>query len=169
MSDLEKQYNSPETQVVPEQKQIAGNLTETMLGYLRESSPWLRFMGIVGFIGCGFLVVIGLFFAIFQTFFQNIFTAELLGDITGAPIWLMSLFYAAMGAVVFFPSLFTYRFGSLVKKYQYSSSDDDLEQAFKNNKSFWKFSGIITIVSLSLIPVILIAAFVIGFTAASLY
>jgi hypothetical protein len=42
-----------------------------------------------------------------------------------------------------------------------SNSDKDLEDAFKNNKSLWKFYGILVIVYLALIPVLLIGASVV--------
>jgi hypothetical protein len=163
MSDFENQYNSPETQVVMDKTQAAGNLTETMLFYLKEASPWLRFMGILGYIGCGFIIFFGIILAIVS----NALSDNILGEFSGAPVWITALFYTAMGVVFFFPARFTYNFGTLIRKYQYSHSENDLEQAFKNNKSLWKFNGIIYIIMLSLIPVILIVSLIIGIAAAA--
>ena len=160
MSDLDNQYNSGQAPIVPEQNRIAGNLTETMLLYLKQASPWLRFLGILGFIGCGFTALGGIIFL----FVSNYLSGQLT-DFGNVPLWLLSIFYIAMGAVIFFPARFAYNFGSRISRYQFSNSDEDLELAFKNNKSLCKFYGITSIISLSLIPVTLIVSIIIGVIA----
>ena len=162
MSDFENPYNSPEAIIVPEKNQSAGNLTETALRYLKEASPWLRFIGIFGFITCGFMAIWAII-AIIGT----VSAAAFLSDFWDFPIWLISPLYFALAAVVFFPSLFTYNFGTIIRKYLYSNSDDDLEQAFKNNKSLWKFYGILCIVYIALIPVVLIAVIIVGIASSA--
>jgi hypothetical protein len=156
MSDFENPYKSPETAIVPEKTEGAGTvLTETMLGYLKEASPWLRFIGILGFIGCGLMCVGGIIFAVTTSAVSSI--AE---EFVNFPIWLLSLFYVGGGALYFFPARFTYNFGAKIRDYQLSSSNDDLELAFKNNKSLWKFNGILYIVCLALIPLLIIVSII---------
>jgi len=161
MSDLENLYKSPETQIVPEQKQSAGNLTEPMLQFLRGASPWMRFVGIVGFVGSGICVVFGLI----SLFFSNSISSLLSEDFMNTPIWLASLSYALSGVVLFFPSFFTYKTGTMIRKFIYSNTDADLEEALKNNKALWKFYGIITIIFLAFIPVVIILSVIIGIAA----
>jgi len=156
MSDYENPYKSPETLIVPEKTEGAGTaLTETMLGYLKEASPWIRFIGILGFIGCGIMCLIGIISVIFSSSFSSF--AEELGSF---PAGLLSLFYIAGGALYFFPARFTYFFGAKIRDYQLSGSKDDLEIAFKNNKSLWKFNGIAAIVCLALIPFMIIISII---------
>ncbi|MCL2809194.1 MAG: DUF5362 family protein [Treponema sp.] len=166
MSDFNGQYNSPETQIVPEKLQNAGNLTDTMLRYLKEASPWLRFMGVVGFIFCGF-IALGAFFSLIGTVATSAFASEF-GDI---PIQLLTFLYTVIllgsGVILFFMSLFTFNFGNGIRKYQFSNSDEDLETAFKNNKSLWKFYGIMTIIYLALFPVMVIVMIAVGVAMAS--
>ena len=164
MSDLENPYNSPETPIVPEKIQSAGNLTEIMLRYLREASPWLRFVGILGFIASGVIAVFG----IVTIIFSNLLIGGILSEFgASSPLWLASLLYIGMGAIYFIPSFFTYNFGTKIKRYQYSSLDDDLEQALKNNKSLWKFTGILYIVLLALLPFMIIIGIIAGIAAVS--
>ena len=156
MSDYENPYKSPETSIVPEEPQGAGTaLTETMLGYLKEASPWLRFMGILGFVGCGIMCLVGIISAIFSSVLSS-----LAGELGALPAGLISLFYIAGGALYFFPALFTYNFGVKIRNYQLSSSNEDLELAFKNNKSLWKFYGILAIVCLAFIPFLIILSII---------
>jgi len=162
MSDSENQYNSPEAPVVPDKKQVVGGLTETMFTYLKEASPWLKFIGILGFIGCGLMILGSLSFV-----FISIAASAMLDEFAAFPIWLVTPLYFASGALLFFPSLFTYRFGEKIRKYQFSNADEDLEEAFKNNKSLWKFYGIMCIISLAATPVLLIIMAVVVVASAS--
>jgi hypothetical protein len=156
MSDYENPYKSPETAIVPETPEGTGSaLTETMLGYLKEASPWLRFIGILGFIGCGFICLVGIISAISSSVLSSI-----AGEWGALPAGLISLFYIAGGAVYFFPAYFTYNFGTKIRDYQISGSNDDLELAFKNNKLLWKFNGILYIVCLALIPFLIIISII---------
>ena len=139
-----------------------------MLRYLKEASPWLRFVGILGFISCGF-IALGAFFTIVGTITAAAFMREFIpmGEFLTYPIWLISPMYIAIGVLCFFPSLFTYNFGAKIRRYQLSNSDEDLEQAFKNNKSFWKFYGILCIIYLAFIPVMMILSILISVIAAA--
>jgi hypothetical protein len=124
-----------------------------MLRYLKETSPWLRFIGILSFIGCGFIFFGGIIAAIV------LFAVSSLADEFGEfPAGIFGLVYAAAGVLIFFPARFIYSVGSKIRNYMLSRSDEDLEQAFKNNKSFWKFCGICSIVSLAFIPLGIIAS-----------
>jgi hypothetical protein len=126
-----------------------------MLRYLGEASPWLRFVGILSFIGCGLMV------------FGGIIAAIVLYAVSGAdsefgefPAVILGLVYIASGALVFFPARFIYSFGSKIRGYLLSRSGEDLEEAFRNNKSFWKFCGICSIVCLALIPLGIIGSLI---------
>jgi hypothetical protein len=160
MSDIENPYQSPETPVIPEKSQSTETvLTEKMLRYLKEASPWLRFIGIVGMIGCGLMAVAGLITAIVM--------AVSFGESDQSSVWVITLLvYIPVGILMFFPALYTYNFGAKIRKYLFSNLDEDLESAFKNNKSLWKFIGILSIINLSLIPLTIIIAIIGGIVAA---
>ncbi|MDR0487610.1 MAG: hypothetical protein LBG91_05125 [Treponema sp.] len=162
MSDFENPYQSPESPIIPEKIQDTGVfLSETMLRYLKEASPWLRFAGILGFIGCGFITFGGLIFMIIA-----LTNSGLADDFGQFPLWLVALIYVPLGVLFFFPSRFIYNFGSKIRNYQFSNSEQDLELAFKNNKSLWKFLGIMSIVNLAFIPLSVVMAVIGGIAAA---
>jgi hypothetical protein len=156
VSDIANPWQSPENASVPEKPPGAqAVITDTMLRYLREAAPWLRFIGILGFIGCGFMVAGGLAATIVM-----FAAASLVEEFGGFPVGLMGLLYVALGVVAFFPARFTYYFGAKIRNYQLSNSEQDLEQAFKNNKSLWKFTGILCIVYLAFVPLAVIGGIV---------
>jgi hypothetical protein len=167
MSDTANPFQGPETAAVPEKPLIAegGALTETMLIYLKQASPWLRFVGIFGFIGAGLTALSGFsFFAIIPAMaglWGDIPGFEAFGDAFGAAFGggMVVLFIAAAVLMVF-PSLFMYRFGDKIRSYLRTGTEQDLEVAFRNNKSLWKFIGILCIIQLAFIPLTIIGTIV---------
>ncbi|MDR1373948.1 MAG: DUF5362 domain-containing protein [Treponema sp.] len=160
MSDAHNPYKSPKAEISSEEGGSAGNLTETMVSYLKDASPWMRFVGIMGFIGAGFMAIgaVGLISA--SPFISG------LPDVPGvwgvASLTAMGLLYLGVAALVFFPARFTYFFGEKIRRFLRSNSGAELEGAFKNNRSLWKFIGILTIINLAIIPVFIIVAIVIA-------
>lgn len=162
MSDLENPYQSPQAEVVPEASQSTGvSMTETILKYLYESSPWLRFVGILGYIGSAMLCLLGIIFAVGGMALQNF-----MDDFGQFPAALIGLIYVPMGVLFFFPSHFTFTFGKKINSYKFSNSIEDMEDAFKNNKSLWKFYGILCIVYLAFIPLVIIVSVIVGVASA---
>ncbi|MDR2747900.1 MAG: hypothetical protein LBB77_10705 [Treponema sp.] len=150
MSDTVNPWQSPEAPAQAEENAAQGILTAVMIRYLKEASPWLRFIGILGYIGAGFLILSGLITAI-------IALATGVGLWSGVPN-VIGFVYVPFGVAAFLPARFTYRFGMKIRHYLASGAEKDLEEAFKNNKSLWKFSGILAIVYLALLP----AAVIVG-------
>ncbi|MDR0312862.1 MAG: hypothetical protein LBI14_04635 [Treponema sp.] len=168
MSDTTNPFQSPEadSQVVrPLVSQ--GALSEIMVKYLIGASPWLRFLGIMGFIGCGSMVLVGIMSFAYVPF-AGVGLDESLGDVfsvligTLAPMAAVyAVYFIGAGVVSFFPALFTYKFGTMIRSYSMTNSEADLEQAFRNNASLWKFKGILMIISLAAVPILIIISVVI--------
>jgi len=156
MSDIENPYQSPESQIVPETSQSSGILSVTMLKYLSEASPWLQFVGVLCYISCGMISLTGI---------VMMFTGSFFSDELGFPGFILGLIYLPLGLLYFFPARFIFNFGRKIRIYKLTNSTEDLELAFKNNKSLWKFIGIICIIGLSIIPVFFVVAIVIGVAA----
>ena len=172
MSDAVNPYQSPETTAVPVKPLVAqGALTETMLIYLKGASPWLKFIGVLGFISAGLTALSGLSFLLFIPLMRQVWNeipgfeafSGTVGTVFGGT---MTVFSIGGGALMFFPSLFLYRFGEKIHSYLRTGTDQDLELAFKNNKSFWKFIGIICIISLAFIPLMIILGIILALVSA---
>jgi hypothetical protein len=172
MTDDVNLYQSPQSPANPAADNT-GRMTETMLRYLRGASPWLRFIGVIGFIYCGILVLGGV-----VSFFSSLFTEVIWRGVPGVEGYedflriffgvFMGFYFIIFAALAFFPALFTYNFGARIRSYLQSGMDQDLEAALRNNKSLWKFVGVLVIISLAFIPVFLIIISIfVGITAAS--
>jgi hypothetical protein len=166
MSDLANPYQSPENASVPEKTLGSqGLLTDTMLRYLKEADPWLRFAGIIGFFGAGFAVLACIIMAVVV----GIMSAQGGMDVEGFPLGAFSLIYVIFGLIAgvisFFPAYFIFAFGKGIHNYFLNNAEQELEKAFKNNKSLWKFRGILCIISLAFIPLTIVLSIVGGIAA----
>ncbi|MDR3166999.1 MAG: hypothetical protein LBT93_03565 [Treponema sp.] len=157
MSDISNPYQSPQTENNPASSLVnRGVLTENMIFYLRGASPWLRFIGVLAYIGCGLVTAAGLAIMIgFPGITNSLFFLEMSsqGEVWGRSLGLV---YIIIGIIGFFPARFTYNFGAKIRVYLQSNAEQDLELAFKNNKSLWKFNGILAIIYLAIVPIALV-------------
>ncbi|GHV64052.1 hypothetical protein AGMMS49587_15630 [Spirochaetia bacterium] len=160
MSDTVNPWQSPGAVTEAEKGVASQVLSATMVRYLKEAAPWLRFIGVLSFIGCGFMFAGGIIFAILVSVFS-----EIAGEFDNVGGALIGLIYVPFGVLMFFPARFIYNFGAKIRNYTISNAEGDLEEALRNNKSLWKFYGILSIISLALIPVGTIAAVVIAVTS----
>jgi hypothetical protein len=157
MSDNANPYESPQSDLGARSPVGGGaGITENMVTYLKESSPWIRFLGILGFIVSGIAFLAGIIVSILgaSNFMETAF-----GDF---PASAAGLLYIVVALVVFIPVRFLYRFGSKLRNYIQTGLESELEGAFKNSRSFWKFCGIITIIYLAALPVVTVAVAIIG-------
>jgi hypothetical protein len=137
-----------------------------MLLYLKQASPWLRFIGILGFIMCGFMVVGALPFLVRASFvntwgeFSGIPGFEAFASNSGVIGVGFGIYFLGLAVLLFFPYYFIYKFGAKIRTYLRTGVEKDLEGALKNNKSLWKFYGILAIVGLAFVPVVFIVTIV---------
>jgi hypothetical protein len=161
MSDIVNPYQGPETAVVPENAPVVqGTLTEAMLIQLKGASPWLRFVGVLGFIGAGFTILTGVVFLTLVPFFNRSFAGidPFNGVMEAVSFVAIAVFFIIVGVFMVLPSLFMYRFGEKIRGYLRTGAEQELEAAFKNNRLLWKFIGIICIVSLAFFPLMMIGS-----------
>ena len=168
MSEVANPYQSPEVSAIPE-KPIGPQvmLTETMLGHLKAASPWLRFIGIMGFIGAALAALWGVFSIALAPLIGRTWgempqgyrtlSSSIIGPAFGGGMFILSI---GGGLAIFFPALFAYRFGEKIRSYLRTGVERDLEMAFKNNRSLWKFFGIICIINYAVVPLIIIGGIV---------
>jgi hypothetical protein len=143
-------------------------LTLEAQSYLRESGKWANFLGIVGFIFCGFIVIMALFAGAMMSMISK-FTPEspATGMIAGMG-GLITVIYLLIALVYFFFSLYLYQFGSQIKKGLMFTDSNHVTSALGKLKSFFKLWGILTIVVLCLYALIIVCAIIFGAAAASM-
>lgn len=115
--------------------------------FLNETRKWASFIAIVGFIITGFMAIA----ALFMGSIMGMAFAQ-----TGMPSGLITGIYIAMSAIYFFPCFYLYKFSSSMKGAIQFKDSKQLEVAFENLKSFFKFIGIFLIIVLGLYALMLL-------------
>jgi hypothetical protein len=60
--------------------------------------------------------------------------------------------YIISGMIMIFPARYLFNFASKINFFIKTKNERAMEIALRNNKSFWKFHGILLIISLAFIP-----------------
>ena len=117
-------------------------LNTEIKAYLSETARWAKFLSIVGFVMMGFAVLIA--FSI-----GSVLTYLGLGRELGGPSPFIFTFFMLLGLLLYvFPVLYTYRFATKMQTALQEDNEADLTASFSNLKSYYKFVGILTIISL---------------------
>jgi cytochrome bd-type quinol oxidase subunit 2 len=114
--------------------------------YLNETRKWSMFLSIMGFISIGVLLLFALFAGTFYSAVNNNLAT---GNMPFAPTILISILYIVFGVIYIFPTLYLYRFSIKLKVALTSNDSLSLTDAFKNQKSMYKFMGIFVIIILA--------------------
>lgn len=121
-------------------------IDSTSQSYLSETARWGKFLAIVGFIFCGLIALMAIFAgSIFATA-----SNQLGGGIGVLGGGMVTIFYVLIGLLWFFPFYYLYIFSSKMQNALRSNDQQALQTAFANQKSCYKFVGILTIVMLSI-------------------
>ncbi len=163
MSDQDNPYKAPETTAATTAAEGDFYLPDPVRIPLLKSAPWMRFLGIAGFIVSGLIALLGVLFMAGMTAVMSAFDMAGLGS--GTAIF-MGLIYIAMGALYFFPSLYLFRAGSSLKAYRENPVTEDLAASFTNSSKFWKFIGVLAIISLSFTALAIVIMAIAGLASA---
>jgi len=132
--------------------------------YLREAGKWAVFLGILGFIGTGLILICALFvstiFALIAQYQPTPYPAGISG--------IVSFVYVLIAVFNFFFALYLYQFGSRIKKGILFNDAMETNKALEKLKSFFKLWGITTIVILALYALMIIIFIIVGVGAASM-
>ncbi|NQU35246.1 MAG: hypothetical protein HQ521_18625 [Bacteroidetes bacterium] len=114
-------------------------ISKSSESYLKETSSWTFFFSILGAIFLGLMVIGSIAVSIIFSTIDNESLPPISGVIIGAVYFILSIVY-------FFPIYYLYKFSSNMKKAIEKKEDNNLELAFKNIKSHFKYMGIFTII-----------------------
>ena len=116
------------------------SISTVAASYMKQTAAWGKFLGILGFVFTGLMVVFGIVMAgMMQSLRQ---------DNPVGPY--LSVIYLALGVLYFFPSLYLFKYSTKMKNALETKNSEVLTQAFENEKSMYKFMGIMMIVLLGI-------------------
>jgi magnesium-transporting ATPase (P-type) len=124
--------------------------------HLLQTARWAKFLGIVGFIFSGLLLVISLF--AFLSVGNQASNEYAYSKSTAVNSLTSLLFLLAITVVWFFASLYIFRFATNMKSAIQNTDQLAFNESFSNLSKNYKFMGIVTIIYLSLMLLAFLAS-----------
>jgi Family of unknown function (DUF5362) len=145
------------------EENVNSNLFELQIdhqssAYLSETAKWTKFLSILGFIFCGLIVIIAIFFG---SYISSTFSKyETAGARSAGSV--VIFVYVLIALIYFFPCLYLFNFSNKMQIGLKNNDQEQLNLSFKNLRSCFKFLGILTIVILGFYLLVLIFALFAG-------
>ena len=133
---------------------IGLSLNGGIRAHLLSSAKWGKFLGIVGFVFTGLIVIIALGLGtVIGSFGES-------GALGGG----IAILYIVLAILYFLPTYYLYQFSTSIKKSLEREEQVELEKAFHNLNRLFTFAGIMTAIVLA----IYLLSFFFGFLAMDL-
>lgn len=111
--------------------------------YLKDAARWARFLAIVGFIFCIFLLLFALLSASLLSDMFNVMASQ---SFNGAASIAITIIYAGFALLNFFPCLYLFNFATKMQVALRDNDQEQLNKSFKNMRSFYRFVGVLMII-----------------------
>lgn len=109
--------------------------------YLYSISKWMKFFFVLMIIAIVFMVVCGIMF---------VSASSILGSEFPFPAWIMGVLYLVLAVLYVIPAVYMKRIFKTAETTIISNDNEAMVEFLKNNKSLWKFFGILIIVMFGL-------------------
>lgn len=114
--------------------------------YLQQSARWAKFVSIVGFVFCGFFVLFALFAG---TMLTTLPATGGMGAMNALPGAFITVIYLIVAALMFIPYYLQYKFAGNMQAALRSGDQQALTSSFSSLKSYFKYMGILMIISIA--------------------
>ena len=138
-------------------------MNNTQRSYLVETAKWQKVIGILMAIGTGFIALAAILFIGLGAFAPDTIASA---DKPAAYFIIMGIIYIPLTVLYFFMTRYMLRSAKYLKAWCASDAEEDLTEGLKNNKSYFKFSGILAIVGIGLGVLLLICVAIAAVAAA---
>ncbi|MCW1920936.1 DUF5362 family protein [Luteolibacter arcticus] len=141
-----------------------GQVSPGVIQALNGTKPWVRLCSVMGFVFAGFMILAGLM----------MIAGGAIGGMSRSAAaglgWIQTvvgLFYIAMSLMYLFPAVKLWKYGTSILRLMSTRSAADLEQALEEQRGFWKFVGIVLLISLGLMLVGFVLVIIAGVASAA--
>lgn len=126
-----------------------GEVPPEIVEAMRQTRPWVLFLGVLGFLSVGLMALLGL----------GVMVANPKGMPGGGALGLV---YILLGVLYVVPALYLWRYGGRIGTLVQFPSMDALRDALVQQKSFWRFSGIMVAVLMGIYFLVILGAMAYG-------
>lgn len=180
-SPLSNPYSSPVANLFGSAtNSVAEAVSPSTIAQLAGTKPWVRFMSVIFWLGGLFLVLGSCLYALLAvsgTFSSPEFTSN--PAIAGNPMFsknpafftgmliATSVYLGVFAFLTIYPALKLWKYANSIAKLMASRSIADLDAALTEQRRYWKFHGIMTLIGICMVLIGIIAFFALIFTAIS--
>ena len=157
-------YATPMTNVQPSGYSGNAGVSQGVIQQLAGTKGWVRFISVLMFIGAGLMLLIALLMAAMGSAMASATKNPMFAG--GMGIFLAAI-YGAFAFLYIFPALKLWKYATCIGNLISTNSITDLESALNEQRSFWKFIGIMTLLVLIPFAVMAIIA-LIGMVSAAM-
>lgn len=124
------------------------------ISHLQRTKPWVRFISVLFGIGAALMLVgaVGMLVTVFVVGQGRSMPGS------GIPMLIPCVMYFLLGLLYFYPARRLGYYSRNIRKLMDSHAYSDLEAALREQRRFWKFQGILTIVMISIWVLAILAA-----------
>ena len=157
---------SPPRSVVSSSFHQAGQVPPGSIQALKETRPWVLFLASLGIIGTGLMLLAALGMLLAGGAVSR--SAGMPAGMSAGLMAGLALGYLILALIYIYPIVKLFKYSGAIKRLSYSGSAADLDEALRQQKSFWKFMGIAALVLMVLYFVAIIVVIAGGFSAAGM-
>lgn len=153
-------YAPPGTLVSPSY-QSGAQVPPDAVQALRETRPWVLLLAILGAIVTGLMVLGGM---------AMMLMGGMVSSRAGWPAGLMAgmaIAYIILAAIYIYPIIKLFKYSAAIRRLGSSNAAADLDDAMRQQKSFWKFIGILALIMIVIYGIFIVIMGVGAFGAAS--
>ncbi len=164
-------YASPSTTAQEAGPALDSQVSQAVLQQLAGTKPWVRFMSVLMFFGAGMMLLLAVVIALAGSQMSRLSAipgaapgaAPMLSGMMGTMI---AILYGVLSIVYIYPALKLWNYASRIGDLLMTGSQQDLVNALGQQRSFWKFLGILVLAMFVLYFVAVVAMVVFGGIAA---
>lgn len=156
-------YSAPASHVQASSHSAHGAISQGVADQLAGTKPWVRFISVLMFVGAGLMLLGALIMLVAG---GAMAASGKAGAMSAGMMSGMSILYGVMSLIYIYPAVKLWKYASHIGGLLISGSMLDLEAALGQQRSFWKFMGIMIIVCFVLYFVAIIAVVAFGGFAA---
>jgi hypothetical protein len=125
-------------------------IDQQSISYLGETAKWAKFLSIVGFILCGFMLIAAIFAGTVLATLSQMGGGYSAGTFMNGFGGILAFVYIVLALLYFFPCLYLFKFSGKMQFALRNNDQTTLNTSFGHLKSCFKFVGILTIVFLGI-------------------
>lgn len=125
-------------------------VTPLMVEHLRATKPWVRLISVIMFILTGLMCVGGLLMMLMPSA-PGMRGAGFFGPVVG-------IIYILFSGLYLFPAYFLHQYASSINDLLRGGGDTAMENALGSQKSFWRFTGILTLIIIGIYALVIFFA-----------